>query len=79
MPSHVPVAIITGGGTGVGAANISPSGPSGWSVVVNYSRSKVEADGVVSEILAVGVSAIAVQGRCGGRCCLPRDGGPHRG
>jgi 3-oxoacyl-[acyl-carrier protein] reductase len=61
MSSHVPVAIITGGGTGVGAATCRHLSRLGWSVVVNYSRSQTEAEGVVSEILAGGGRAIAIQ------------------
>ncbi len=61
MSSHTPVAIITGGGTGVGAATCRHLARLGWSVVVNYSRSQTDADSVVSDILAGGGRAIAIQ------------------
>ncbi len=55
------VAIITGGGTGVGAATSQQLAKLGWSVVVNYSRSRMEAETTVAEIVASGGRAIAVQ------------------
>ena len=54
------VAIVTGGGTGVGAATSMQLAKRGWSVVVNYSRSKAEAESTVAEIVASGGRAIAV-------------------
>ena len=44
------VAIITGGGTGVGAATCRQLAGLGWSVVVNYSRSHSDADQVAAAI-----------------------------
>ncbi len=61
MPANHFVAIITGGGTGVGQATSLQLAKLGWSVVVNYSRSKAEADATVAEIAAAGGNAIAVQ------------------
>ncbi len=61
MPTHKSVAIITGGGTGVGQATSLQLAKLGWSVVVNYSRSQSEADATVAEIVAAGGQAIAVQ------------------
>lgn len=55
------VAIVTGGGTGVGQATSKLLAKLGWSVVVNYSRSRAEAEATVAEIVAAGGRAIAVQ------------------
>lgn len=61
MSAQKSVAIITGGGTGVGQATSKQLAQLGWSVVVNYSRSKAEAESTVAEIMAAGGQAIAVQ------------------
>jgi len=61
MPTRNSVAIITGGGTGVGAATSKQLAQLGWSVVVNYSRSQSEAEGTVAEIVAAGGTAMAAQ------------------
>ncbi len=55
------VAIITGGGTGVGAATAELLAARGDSVVVNYSRSKADAESTVDAIRSRGGSAIAIQ------------------
>ena len=55
------VAIVTGGGTGVGAATSIQLAKLGGSVVVNYSKSRAEAEATVAEIVASGGRAIAVQ------------------
>ena len=55
------VAIVTGGGTGVGRATSLALARLGWRVVVNYSRSRDEAEATVTEIAALGVHALAVQ------------------
>ena len=54
--------IVTGGGTGVGQATSLALARRGYDVVVNYSRSRDEAEATVKEILAIGTRAIAVQG-----------------
>jgi 3-oxoacyl-[acyl-carrier protein] reductase len=51
-------AIVTGGGTGVGQATGIALGKLGCSVLVNYSRSKNEAEQTASEIEKLGVKAI---------------------
>jgi len=54
------VAIVTGGGTGVGRATSIRLAELGCSVVVNYSRSKTEAEETVACILEQGGRAIPV-------------------
>ena len=56
------VVIITGGGTGVGAAVARLLATRSYDVLVNYSRSAEAAATVVEECLALGVDAIASQG-----------------
>jgi 3-oxoacyl-[acyl-carrier protein] reductase len=55
------VAIITGGGTGVGRATALDLARRGCSVAINYSRSKDEAEATAAEVAALGVRSIAVQ------------------
>ena len=55
------VAIVTGGGTGMGKAISTGLAAAGASVVVNYSRSADEATATVGEIEAAGGKAAAVQ------------------
>ena len=54
-------AVITGGGTGVGRATVLDLARRGCAVLVNYSRSKDEAEQTAAEAAAFGVKAIAVQ------------------
>ena len=54
-------AVITGGGTGVGRATSLDLARRGCAVLVNYSRSKDEAEQTAAEAAALGVKAIAVQ------------------
>ena len=53
------VAIVTGGGTGVGRATSLGLARLGCAVLVNYSRSKSEAEKTVAEITAAGGRAVA--------------------
>lgn len=67
MPSHptaaqAPVAVVTGGGTGVGAATARLLAKRGYNVAINYSRSAKEAKETVALCKKEGVNAIAVQG-----------------
>jgi len=55
------VALVTGGGTGIGKATSLLLASEGCDVAVNYSRSQSEAEATVSEIEELGRRAIAVQ------------------
>lgn len=55
------VAVVTGASKGIGAAIAKQLAAAGASVVVNYHTSKEGADKVVSEIIAGGGKAVAVQ------------------
>jgi 3-oxoacyl-[acyl-carrier protein] reductase len=56
------VAIVTGGSKGIGASIAKELASEGASVVVNYSKSKEEADLVVESIKSMGGESIAIQG-----------------
>ncbi len=53
-------AIVTGGGTGVGRATSLALARLGCSVIVNYSRSKEEAEKTAAEVEGLGVRAVPV-------------------
>ena len=61
MPEQKSVALVTGGGTGVGRATSLLLAQRGFDVVVNYSRSSIEAEQTAEEVRATGVEAIAIQ------------------
>jgi len=54
-------AIVTGGGTGVGRATALELARLGSSVLINYSKSRDEAEQTAGELEALGVKAIALQ------------------
>jgi 3-oxoacyl-[acyl-carrier protein] reductase len=54
-------AVVTGGGTGVGRATALELGRRGCAVVVNYSRSRDEAERTAAEVAALGVRALPLQ------------------
>ncbi|MDX1927740.1 MAG: glucose 1-dehydrogenase [Pirellulaceae bacterium] len=59
--SERPVALVTGGGTGVGRACALQFAERGYDVVVNYSRSAGDAEQTVAEVAKLGANAIAYQ------------------
>jgi 3-oxoacyl-[acyl-carrier protein] reductase len=54
-------AVVTGGGTGVGRATALELARGGCSVLVNYSKSKDDAEQTASDVRALGVRGIAIQ------------------
>jgi 3-oxoacyl-[acyl-carrier protein] reductase len=54
--------VVTGASKGIGAGIAKALAAEGASVVVNYSSSQAQADGVVQEITATGGKAVAIQG-----------------
>jgi len=54
-------AIVTGGGTGVGRATALELARGGCSVLVNYSKSRDDAEQTAAEVSALGVRGIAIQ------------------
>ena len=55
------VALVTGGGTGVGRACALQFAERGYDVVINYSRSASEAEQTVAELTKCGATALAYQ------------------
>lgn len=56
------IALITGGGTGVGAATALMLASRGYDLLINYSRSADEADASAAACRAAGADALVVQG-----------------
>ena len=59
MPSAKKVALITGGGTGVGRSTTLQLAQRGFDVVINYSRSADDAETTAAEASEHGIRAIA--------------------
>lgn len=55
------LALVTGSGTGVGAATVLLLSRRGWNVVVNYSRSAAEAEATAAECRAAGAEVLCAQ------------------
>ena len=53
--------IVTGGGTGIGRCSFYPARQKGASIAIVYSKSKVDAERTVKEIVELGSEAIAVK------------------
>jgi NAD(P)-dependent dehydrogenase (short-subunit alcohol dehydrogenase family) len=57
-----PVAVITGGSRGIGAAIAKLLGASGYSIAVNYAQDEAAAREVLSGLTSAGTRAVGVQG-----------------
>jgi 3-oxoacyl-[acyl-carrier protein] reductase len=62
MSSERKVALITGSGTGVGAAAALQLAQHGWNVVINYSRSAAEAEVSEAACRAAGADTLLLKG-----------------
>ena len=56
------VAVVTGGGRGIGAATAVLLAESGWNVAIGYQADEAAAEGVRARCEALGVQAVAQQG-----------------
>ena len=54
------VALVTGGGRGIGAATVRKLGANGYAVCANYRRNAEAADALVADLTARGIEAIAL-------------------
>ncbi|MFB9327838.1 SDR family NAD(P)-dependent oxidoreductase [Paenibacillus aurantiacus] len=61
MDLHGKTALVTGGGTGIGRATSLALAKRGAKVIVNYSRSRAEAEDTVRQITSEGGRALAIQ------------------
>ncbi|WP_425416717.1 SDR family oxidoreductase [Oricola indica] len=61
MSADSKVLIVTGGSRGIGAATAQLAARRGWRVAVNYARDEAAAASVVSQIVAEGGEAFAIQ------------------
>src|SRR5438270_14036521 len=66
------VALVTGGSRGIGAATSKRLAAHGAKVGVNYHHNRPAADQVVSEIMAQGGEAVAIQADVAGPDSAPR-------
>ncbi len=55
------VALVTGGGTGVGRATSLQLAKRGYDVAINFSRSKDDAEGTAAAVRELGVKAITIE------------------
>jgi len=54
--------VITGAGSGIGAATAAAFAAAGYDILVNYSRNRGGADEIAAQCRALGANAIAIQG-----------------
>jgi NAD(P)-dependent dehydrogenase (short-subunit alcohol dehydrogenase family) len=60
--SNKPVAVVTGGSRGIGAAIAKTLGASGYNVAVNYAKDEAAARDVLAYLTSAGSKAVAIQG-----------------
>lgn len=71
MEKPLRVALVSGGGSGVGAASVMAFAARGWSVAINYRTRSSEAEEIAAECRDRGVNAITVAGDVAGNAdCL---------
>jgi 3-oxoacyl-[acyl-carrier protein] reductase len=72
MPSPRKVALVTGSATGVGRAAALRFAKEGYGVVVNYSKSKADAEATFADVEKLGVPAILCQADVGDQSAVER-------
>jgi 3-oxoacyl-[acyl-carrier protein] reductase len=60
-----PVALVTGGGTGIGKSTVIKLAKRGYRVAINFSKSRDDANNTLSEIVSEGGEGLIIQGNVG--------------